>query len=210
MNRLAVVVPFKGRHHKSRLSGMLDETRRRGLALSMLERVLRAIVGAGLGGSCFLVTSDGEASLLAKRLGVKCLLEPKDAGVNSAVRRAVRSLRSFNSFLVVPADLPLLSARDVAAVLSLRTRDSVVISPSASFSGTNLLLFGRKHAPVLSYDRNSFWNHLASAASMRLVVVVCTRAGITLDLDDSRDLGVLLALGVDNSVTRYLKEVIEA
>ena len=166
--------------------------------------------GAGLRKTCYLVSSDAEALKVAKSMGISSVRESADAGVNSAVRTAVRSLSSYDSFMVVPADLPALSSRDLKRAHALGRTVSVVISPSASFTGTNLLLFTRRRAPRLSYDRDSFWNHLASSASRGLSVGVYTGSGVTLDLDTQRDVKSLLASQPDSATARYLREAVGA
>lgn len=208
MRKLAVVVPFKGRDHKSRLSTHLDEGQRAKLAHLLLADVLKAIGAAGLGGSCFVVSSDTEALKEAERSGASGIRERADGGVNSAVRTAVRRLRRFDSFMIVPSDLASLTPSDLASVLSIAERAPVIISPSESFNGTNLLFFRSGRGPRLSYDDNSFWNHLANSASKRLRVFIYTGRGVTFDLDSVSDVRELLGLGIDTSAVRYLRKVL--
>ncbi|MDV3277542.1 MAG: 2-phospho-L-lactate guanylyltransferase [Nitrososphaerales archaeon] len=210
MKRLAVVVPFKGKDHKSRLSPHLDESERAKLAHLMLADVLKAVRGAGLGKRCFVISSDAAALREAAKKGAFGIREKADAGVNSAVRTALRTLGRFDSFMILPSDLALLSPSDLSRVMSLARQVSVVVSPSESFNGTNLMIFSRSKRPRLSYDDNSFWAHLASSASKRLTVGVYTGRGVTFDLDSISDGRQLLRLGRDTAAARFLREVLPA
>lgn len=205
MRKVAVIIPFKGRNHKSRMAGVLSESKRRRLALTMLGGVIGVVKEAGLGPSCFVVSSDETALKEVGVEGVTIVREDADAGVNSAVRTSLRALRDYDCFMVLPSDLARLTAADLERVLALSRIVSVVISPSASFTGTNLLLFRRGGAPALSYDDDSFWHHLANAASVGLSVGVYTGGGVTFDLDTPHDADTLLGLGVDSETSRFLR-----
>ncbi|MDV3244395.1 MAG: 2-phospho-L-lactate guanylyltransferase [Nitrososphaerales archaeon] len=206
MNEPAIVIPFKGRGYKSRLSPVLDATRRRRLAYLLLEGVLEAVGRAGLSRRCFVISSDPEVRGLASVFGASFVAESRASGVNSAVRLAVRRAGKFERFVVLPSDLPFLSSSDVTVAVELGEQKELVISPSWSFNGTNLLLFSKRRTPALSYDDNSFWNHLASAARRGLSTAVLTRPGILFDLDSPADVEELLRLRPRTSAARFLRE----
>ncbi|MDE1858537.1 MAG: 2-phospho-L-lactate guanylyltransferase [Thaumarchaeota archaeon] len=196
MTSLAVIVPVKSSGSKSRLSPALSAEQRRAFAASLLKGVIQTVARAGLVGSCMVVSSDDGALKTAAGLGARPVRESGDAGVNAAVRVGMDAARDIDEFLVLPSDLPLLSVADIRAVLRLRRRGlEVVVSPSRSFDGTNALLFPRTPAFPLSFDADSFWNHLAGAARLRLPVGVCARGGITFDVDSPADLRSLAETG---------------
>lgn len=189
MSPLAVLVPVKSSDQKSRLSPVLSKSDRLALAGSLLRGVLTTLARAGLMGECRVVSSDSGVLRTAKSLGARPVAEVGDSGVNSAVRAGMRDARLASEFLVLPADLPLLSVSDLKALLRLRAGGAeVVISPSFAFDGTNALLFPRSPRFPLSYDRDSFWNHVAGAARLGLSTGVCARAGIMFDVDTPGDL----------------------
>lgn len=162
----------------------------------MLENVLGAVEGAGLLGSCFVVSSDPEALEAASRAGASAVREPGDSGVNGAVEAGVRAAPGAGSALVLPCDLPLLTAEAVRRLVSYQGAGyDVVISPSLAFDGTNALLFPTAGRFPLSYDRDSFWGHLGSAAGEGLSVAVCARTEVMLDLDTPADLSALARSG---------------
>ncbi len=205
MKGTAIVVPFKGRDHKSRLAPMLDELHRKELAYLLLRGVLRAVERAGLHERCFVVSSDPAAGIVALDVGASFVREPKDAGVNSAVSVGLKQARAFERFLVIPSDLPHISPDDLSYALKIGEAKEFVIAPSWSFNGTNLLLFREASAPRLSFDRNSFWNHLAGAARRGLPTAVLCRQGIMFDLDSPDDVKEMLRLGLNAEATSFIR-----
>ena len=191
MSRTAVLIPFKADQRKSRLSRVLDLSQRHRLAELMLADVLGAFRRAGLLPSCYVVSSDVKVLNFARRLGVRTISEPRDEGVNAAVGIGVRTLGRDRDFMVVPSDLPLLAPAEVKTALALKRSFDCVISPSRSFNGTNLLIFSGKTAPALSYDSNSFWNHLSGAARKGQSLAVYCSEGVLSDVDTPEDLRTL-------------------
>ncbi len=184
----AILVPFKADRRKSRLSSLLEAAQRRRLAELMLCDVLSAFRDAGVLQSCYVVSSDRAAIALATASGARTVSEARDAGVNSAVRAGMRALRSAKRFMVVPADLPLLSSADVSRALELSRDFDCVLSPSRAFDGTNLFAFPAERPPALSYDSNSFWNHVGSVSEEGFSLAVYCGRGVASDLDTPADL----------------------
>lgn len=205
MRTPAVLVPFKGEMFKSRLSPILNTEERRELAFLLLADLLRTLKRAGLGQNSYVISYDSEAERIASRFGSSFILERKAAGVNSAVRRGVRKLRSQERFMVLPSDLAMLTTTDLDTALAIAKAIPVVMAPSSSFNGTNLMLFPRRMTRSLSYDNNSFWNHLAGAARLGLATAVLTRRGLVFDVDTPADAAELAESGVGSGAARFLR-----
>jgi 2-phospho-L-lactate guanylyltransferase len=206
MKTPAILIPFKGGGYKSRLSPILSSDERRRVAYLLLKGTLRVVRRAGMQARCYVVSSDSAATSAARAEGASFVDEVRSTGVNGAVRLAVIGLPRFERFMVIPSDLPLLQPSDLQRAEELGWSVPLVISPSSSFSGTNLLLFSRRRAPALSFDNNSFWNHLASAASKRLRTAVFTSRGVLLDLDTPADVEELFGLGINTRMVRFLRK----
>jgi 2-phospho-L-lactate guanylyltransferase len=174
----------------------------------MLKTVLAAIAGAGLSSSCCLVSSDATALRLAQEAGATPVKEEANRGVNSAVSLGMRVSRA-RQYLVLPADLPLLTKEDIERAVSLGSGTAdVVISPSAHLDGTNLLLFSREERIRLSYDHESFWGHLGDAAKRGYTVAVYTGKGVVFDVDTLGDLGAMAKLPLNSQAVVYAKKVL--
>jgi 2-phospho-L-lactate/phosphoenolpyruvate guanylyltransferase len=176
---------------KSRLSSILTEKEREEFGRLLLEEVLGTLRRAKLARETVVVSSDVEVLGSAMRWGALGVREDTDSGVNDAVTKGMAAT-SADEFLVLPSDLPLLTPSDMSDLLALRGAGlDVVISPSAAFDGTNALLFGRGSRLPLSYDRDSFWNHLASAGALGLSTGVCCKEGLMVDIDSPADFRLL-------------------
>jgi len=203
-----VIIPFKAARRKSRLLGTLNPGQREKLSLLMLESVLAAVAGAGLARTCHVVTSDEPALELARRAGGAPVAEKENSGVNAAVSLGMRRVGA-RRYLILPADLPLLTASDIERAVALTSLSAdVVISPSRHLDGTNLLLFSGDRRVPLSYDRNSFWDHISSAARMGCSLAVYTGKGALFDVDTPDDLEVLAGLQISNRTVSFARKVL--
>jgi 2-phospho-L-lactate guanylyltransferase len=192
LTSLAVLVPVKSSRVKSRLAGVLTEAQRREFANLLLSDVLGVLKEAALLGVTHIVSPDGEILGLAERMGARGIPELKDSGVNSAVARGIAAARNPGNVLVVPADLPLLRASEIKQIIALKSAGAdVVMTPSFAFDGTNALLFSPRSRFPLSYDDNSFWNHLATSARKGLSTAVCCQRGLMFDVDSPDDFRAL-------------------
>jgi 2-phospho-L-lactate/phosphoenolpyruvate guanylyltransferase len=191
LTKVSVVVPFKATRQKSRLSAMLSEAQRKEFAFALLLDLLDVLKAAGLTSDCIVVTSDPTALAAVAKAGGRGVPEPSDRGVNSAVRLGIEHAGT-GDILVVPSDLPFLRASEVRALLSFRERGAdVVVSPSGTFNGTNALLSPARLRFPLSYDDDSFWNHVASAARLGLTLAVYSGPGVLFDVDSPSEFAAL-------------------
>ena len=206
MSSLAILVPVKSARAKSRLSSVLSTPARVEFSKLLLEDVLRVLKSAGLIDVTHVVTSDREALRLARGFGARGVAEEGDRGVNAAVQRGIMETGHTERVLVIPSDLPLLQVSDLKEVLRLISEGmDVVITPSQGFDGTNALAFSPGSGLVLSYDQNSFWNHLASAARKNLTTAVSCRRGLMFDVDSPQDFRVLARTGLARPSVQFAR-----
>jgi hypothetical protein len=92
--------------------------------------------------------------------------------------------------LVLPADLPMLRAPDVGALLEEVPEEgpAVVVSPDAEGTGTNALLLRPPDVAPFLFGTGSFEAHGAAAREAGARVRVLTRPGLAFDLDTAEDL----------------------
>lgn len=194
---VAVVVPVKPLiFAKGRLAPLLNPSRRRQLALAMLEDVLEALAGVAGLAERLVVSADPEVLALAPRWGVELLRESRSSGdgYNHAVRQAERAVgRSSRAgaLLVLPADVPLVSPAEIATVIGVSTPVGIV--PSADGRGTNALLRRPPSVMPARFGPDSYRRHLALAARRGLAATTLHLPGLAHDLDLPHDLAALLA-----------------
>jgi 2-phospho-L-lactate/phosphoenolpyruvate guanylyltransferase len=195
---VSAVVPVKDlRGTKSRLMPVLDPGARAGLTVYMMGRVVRAIREAGVEDVC-VVSPDRIVLEEAQRRGATPLAQ-ESRGLNPALEEGRRRALELGAsrLLVLPADLPLLDAEDVRAVLEkVGEGPSVVISPDGARSGTNALLIQPPDVLPFAFGPDSFEAHLGAARGSDLDVSVCERPHLAFDLDTAGDLTRLENKGV--------------
>ena len=192
MSSTVVIIPVKSSGKKSRLARVLDEEEREEFAGLLLAEVLGEVRKAGLLRSCSVVSPDKTILGTAERAGARTVPEEEAAGFDAAVARGLRGVRGHPDVLIIPADLPLLEATELLHLLEARLDGfGAVIAPSRAFDGTNAMLFSLSAPVPLSYDDDSFWNHLSGAARRGLSVRVCTEPGLTFDVDSPSDFEAL-------------------
>jgi 2-phospho-L-lactate/phosphoenolpyruvate guanylyltransferase len=174
---------------KSRLKPILHPGARAGLTLYMMGRVVSALHGAGVENVC-VVSPDRIVLDEAEKRGATPLLQ-ESRGLNPALEEGRRwTMESgASSLLVLPADLPLLDAGDVRAVLDgIGAGASVVISPDGAHAGTNALLLRPPDALPFAFGPGSYEAHLKAARERGLDLRVCERPHLAFDLDTVEDL----------------------
>ena len=174
----------------------------------MLHDVVRALRAApGISGVTVL-SRDAAAAREASRLGAAFLQEPPGIGdLNAAVRLAQEARADADGLLVVPGDLPLISAADIIALTDALARaPSVVIAPSRD-GGTNGLLLRPPGVMAPAYGPGSAARHQAAARAAGAVVAVVETARWALDIDTPEDLTRARALpgGEALETVRYLR-----
>ena len=188
------IVPVKPmRRAKSRLGSVLGADERLALSREMLNRVLEALVGVPEIERTLLVSRDSEAMALARHHGARTLSERPPIDLNQALQQATRAAvgSGASAVLVVPADLPLVTADDLRELVSLaESPPVVVIAPDRRQAGTNALLASPAGLIEYAFGPSSFDRHRALALAAGARVLVCDRPGLALDLDLPEDLGL--------------------
>jgi 2-phospho-L-lactate/phosphoenolpyruvate guanylyltransferase len=176
---------------KSRLEPILNLGARAGLTLYMMGRVVCALKRAGVENVC-VVSPDPIVLGEAAARGAAPL--PQESwGLNPALEEGRRWAmgRGASALLVLPADLPLLDAEDVRAVLENVENAQVTISPDGAHAGTNALLLRPPDALPFAFGSGSYEAHLRAARERGLDVRVCERSHLSFDLDTTEDLARL-------------------
>lgn len=191
---LWAIVPVKPlRRGKSRLAGALTEEERTILNRELLERTLRTLAPLKELDQILVVSRDPHALTIARNHGAKTVREDGQPHLNTALARAtiVAQVHATQGVLVLPADLPLLTADDVLTLIDRAAKPPVVvIAPDRHRRGTNALLM--IPAGLIEYDfgENSFERHCKRArqAGVRLEIVELPSLGLDLDLPEDLEM----------------------
>jgi 2-phospho-L-lactate/phosphoenolpyruvate guanylyltransferase len=176
---------------KSRLGGTLDAEERRDLATRLLTRTLEAAGMARGIDEILVVTPDDEVREIATRAGARPLRQ-RSQGLNAGLRQARDEViaAGADAMLVLPIDLPLVSARAIEATLEPLdepTRPLVVLVPDRHGRGTNALLLAPPDAIEFGFGGDSRRAHAACAqeANARYVEL---DGPLSVDVDTPDDL----------------------
>lgn len=200
------VVPVKTlQKSKTRLSNVLTFQERSLFTLAMLGDVLSAFKDSNIS-KVVVVSADMVVEGFTKDFGVSFLKENQE-GLNGALNQATKwcAQNGAELVLVVPADIPLVTGRDINQLVKLAMDKSMVISPSHN-GGTNGLL--RKPPNIISpcFGLDSFKKHLNKASTKHVSTKVYVSSNFMLDIDCEDDLARLLKVGKQTAAYRFLKE----
>ncbi len=187
---LWAIVPVKPlRRGKSRLSGILSEDERTTLNQTMLINTLKTLKQVSEIETVLVVSRDPLALSIARDYSAKTVLEDGSPELNTALRRAASVAKAYfaNKILVLPADLPLIQANDIADFLKRTGKPpEIVIAPDRRKDGTNALLINPAELIEFRYGPGSFTTHLklAQESGARVEIVESDIFGLDLDLPE--------------------------
>ena len=191
-----ILIPVKNlAAAKQRLAAVLDQPARTELAQAMLHDVVTALAAWPQRPACALVTSDPFALDLAEQYDFEIIPDPANPGETGAIEMATRLCveRAIDSTLVIPADIPLIQASELAQILSQAPDEGTVLAPAADGRGTNAAFRRPADLFPLRFGNDSFKPHLAAARSTGKPCVVLQLPSVAIDVDNPEDLQRLLA-----------------
>ncbi len=211
MKTFAIVPVKRFENSKTRLSQILTFDERIILSSFMLSTTLEVLADSRLA-QVIVVSSDMHAQEIALKHGAIFLPEEKDKGVNSAVSIADTYClkEGGDATIIIPQDLPLLSAGDILTVCNLAENEDkcIVICPSARYDGTNLLL--RKPPKIMGtyYDKDSYKAHIITAKEYGIRVKIFSSKRLMQDVDIPADIMHIAKESKNtNKVLDFLKEI---
>jgi 2-phospho-L-lactate guanylyltransferase len=181
---------------KSRLASILDAGQRAELCVSLARRTIATCAVAFGASRTLVVTASPAVARIAFSLGAHVIPDRESGGLNEAVAAgaAAARLRGADALLVVPADLPLLTAGELHAASAALDSASVLLSPDRHESGTNLFGLRPIRDDLFDFGDASFERHRQSAIAAGCSVHVHQTAALSLDLDTPADYRKWLAL----------------
>ena len=183
---------------KQRLRPALDPGQRRELAR---ENARLALVAARAGDHVLAVCGSHDAAELARTASAEVLLEANPAGQNPAARLGIAhaSSKGARSVLLLSSDLPLVTRRAIATMLSAARRlgsPGVLAAPATGRGGTNALALSPPDVIDLHFGDDSLGKFERDAASRGVPFALHESPPLALDLDEPADLEELRRLAV--------------
>ncbi|HNW14734.1 MAG TPA: 2-phospho-L-lactate guanylyltransferase [Anaerolineaceae bacterium] len=195
---LWAIVPVKPlRRGKSRLSTVLSETERTLLNHNLLVSTLKILSSVNRIDQILVVSRDPAALTLAREYDARTVLENGSPELNTALSRAALVAKTYrvNEILILPADLPLLTTKELERVLRLSGNPpEILICPDRRKDGTNLLYINPEGLISFSYGSGSFNKHLELARQSGARVNIISSNSLELDLDTPEDLELMKSI----------------
>lgn len=195
---LWAIVPVKPlRRGKSRLAGVLSEDERAVLNYSMLRNTLKVLGEVSEIDSVLVISRDPSALSLARANHARTVQEDGSPELNAAIRRATAVVQAYSAqgVLILPADLPLITAADIRTFLAHAIQPpEIVIAPDRREDGTNAMYIRPPGLIEYSYGPGSFARHIHQAEIFGIRHSICRLPSLGLDLDIPEDLDILNSL----------------
>jgi 2-phospho-L-lactate guanylyltransferase len=183
---------------KQRLAPVLTLAERGTLVCTLLAQHLRVLATAPRIVATLVVSRDATVQQLARSLGATALAEPETSGLNGALREGLAFLRTRATHgLILPADLPFLTARDIEAMV--QGLPLAAIGRDRHGTGTNGLLVSAETPFPFQFGLNSFHKHCASFDQAGLPFHSIDTPGVRFDLDTPEDWQLLRQADIELS-----------
>ncbi len=198
------IIPVKPLHDsKSRLVNVLTPEERAALTLQILGDTLEVLAEVPAINRTLVVSRDPKVLKVARNRGASTYNETDKQGLNSALTRAshIAAAKNADCILILPADLPYVTAEDVELIVGNDSGDaagrdesnrgivpgSFAICSDHGCDGSNALLVCPPTGFTFQYGSNSFSLHLEEASRLGMSKRVVEAPGIKFDIDTEED-----------------------
>ena len=204
-----ILVPIKDlKNAKQRLAPVLEQAARTALAQAMLQDVAEALAAWNNRPEVALVTRDPFALALASRCDFEVIADHANSSETEAIAMAtyVCEMRAIRTTLVIPADIPLITAAELQRVYDAAPEEGSVLVPAGDGRGTNAALRSPAGLFPLRFGNDSFKPHLAAAQATGRPCIVLPLSGIGVDVDNPADLKQLIELPGNTHAQRLARQ----
>jgi 2-phospho-L-lactate guanylyltransferase len=192
---------------KQRLASALSQDRRSQLAEAMLRDVMTAAAGVLGHIDVALVTGDARARALAAEFNFLVIEDTRNESETAAIEMATAwcEQRGYDTTVVVPGDIPLITSDELRCVLDAAPAEGAVFVPAYDRRGSNCIL--RRPASIipLRFGNDSFLPHCEAMRKTGRELVVLEMPGIGLDIDNPHELELLLQRPGSTNAQRLLR-----
>ena len=173
----------------------------------MLRDVMTAAAGVVGRIDVALVTGDARAQQLAREFGFGVIEDTRNESETAAIVMATAwcEQRGYDTTIVVPGDIPLITGDELHRVLDAAPAKGAVFVPAYDRRGSNCIL--RRPASIipLRFGNDSFLPHCEAMRKTGKELIVLEMAGIGLDIDNPHELDLLVQREGDSNAQRLLR-----
>jgi 2-phospho-L-lactate guanylyltransferase len=184
------LVPIKAFDNaKTRLAEALSARQRHDFARAMAARVIGELQRQQDIAGVAVVTGDRDVAAFSRVLGAQVIPESYPGTLTRAVADGVTQLfgNGAAAVLVIPADIPLIRADDIGALIAGRAQSAVTIVASRD-GGTNALLLNADCPSLFAFGLDSAARHRGRAEAAGLSVQMQDFPRLAFDIDTIEDL----------------------
>ena len=203
-----LLIPFKSlATAKQRLAAALDQRQRSALAEAMLRDVMTAAANVRGRLDVAVVTGDARAQMMATEFGFIVIQDMRNESETAAIEMATAwsEEHGYDTTVVVPADIPLITAAELHRVLDAAPAEGAVFVPAYDGRGSNCIV--RRPASIipLRFGNDSFLPHCEAMRRTGKELVILELPGIGLDVDNPHELDLLLQRAGETHAQRLLR-----
>ncbi len=203
-----LLIPFKSlATAKQRLATALKQQQRSQLAEAMLRDVLTAASGVTERIDVAVVTGDAGAHQMADEFSFLVIEDERSESETAAIEMATVwcEQRGYDTTIVVPADIPLITSEELQRVLDAAPDEGAVFVPAYDRRGSNCVL--RRPASIipLRFGNDSFLPHCAAMKRTGKDLIILELPGIGLDVDNPHELELLVQREGETNAQRLLR-----
>lgn len=189
------IVPVKAlQKGKNRLSEILSEEERATMNFTMVGNTLSILRSIPSIEQIMVVSADNTVLALARDYGAKTVQEDGQTNIQLSLTKAKMVTKMYNAtgLLVLSADIPLLTKRDIELMLALAQKPPIlVMAPDLHGKGTNAICVNPADAMEFSVGSDSFQKNYDEATRLGIRVATCKLTTLGLDLDNPDDMDLL-------------------
>ncbi len=192
---------------KQRLAEALNQSQRSQLAEAMLRDVMNAVSGVRNRIAVALVTGDVHAQQLACEFGFGVIEDTRNESETAAIEIATKwcERQGYDTTVVVPGDIPLISSDELHRVLDAAPREGAVFVPAYDRRGSNCILRRPASLIPLRFGNDSFLPHCDAMRKTGKELIILEMRGIGLDIDNPHELDLLLQRDGSTHAQRLLR-----
>jgi 2-phospho-L-lactate guanylyltransferase len=193
---------------KQRLADALSQTQRSQLAEAMLRDVMAAGAGVRDRLDIALVTGDARAQQLAREFGFGVIEDTRNESETAAIAMATAwcEQRGYQTTVVIPGDIPLITSDELGRVLDAAPAAGAVFVPAYDRRGSNCILRRPASLIPLRFGNDSFLPHCEAMRKTGRELIILEMPGIGLDIDNPHELDLLVQREGDTHAQRLLRE----